>query len=127
MESITSPSQAALSAQKLIGDNAYETFLVTYQNAQNCIFAYEEFTQGSMTGVGIVPGSVIRSALLSGAVSLITYHQHPSGSLQPSAEDRQLWSKLGEMATMMDIKVLDNFILTSEGYFSETEGSPSGW
>jgi len=124
---ISGPHDAARAAERLIGDRAYEVFLVTYQNSQNCIFAYEEFTEGSITGVSVMPSAIIRNALLAGAVSIITYHQHPSGALNPSPQDEALWERIRLQAKLMDITVLDNFIITPEGYYSESDRRVVTW
>ena len=80
-----------------------------------------------MSGVSVVPASLIRNALLAGARALITIHQHPSGHLLPSDDDLRLWSKLSEQAKMMDIVVLDDFILAESGYYSRMEGTATSW
>ncbi|MDP2607259.1 MAG: JAB domain-containing protein [Deltaproteobacteria bacterium] len=118
---INTPSAVIGAAQKVIGDNAYETFLVLYLNNQNNVFAYEEFTDGGLSSVTVHPSTVIRNAVIIGARAIITVHQHPSGINTPSDDDLRLWKKLKEQADFMDLALLDNFIITDSGYYSEME------
>lgn len=121
---LKSPTDAVLAARKVIGDRAYEIFLVLYVNTKNCVFAYEEFTEGSMSGVTVHTSTIVRNAVLTGARAIITFHQHPSGDPAPSDDDFQLWNKLRRQAEVMDLVVLDNFVVTGDpfdGYYSESE------
>lgn len=124
---ISNPMAAAKAVSKLIGDRAYEVFVVLYLDARNRVFAWEELTEGNLTGVTVVTSSLIRNALLAGAVAIITVHQHPSGNLQPSPEDNLLWEKIRIQARLMDITVHDNLIVTREGFFAETERETMYW
>jgi len=60
----------------------------------------------------------LKQALEIGAVALILAHNHPSGTLKPSAADKQITQKLKIAAEALDIKVLDHLIITQNEYFS---------
>jgi DNA repair protein RadC len=121
---VLSPNDAAQAALDLIGDNAYEVFLILYLDVRNVIIGYEELTEGSISGVSVNSSSVVRNALLAGAPAVVTVHNHPSGALDPSLEDRQLWARLKSELTALGITLLDNLIVGGSGFFSESEGSP---
>jgi DNA repair protein RadC len=61
---------------------------------------------------------VFVSALKAKACGIIISHNHPSGNLKPSPQDEQLTAKLKNGAKLLDIKLLDHLIITSEGYLS---------
>jgi len=61
---------------------------------------------------------VFIAALKSNACAIILSHNHPSGNLIPSNADQLLTSKLKQAGTLLDIKVLDHVIITSEGFYS---------
>ena len=124
---VRDPRSAAYAAAKLIGDNAYEVFLVMYLNSDNCVIGYEELTEDSLAGVSVNTASLVRNALLAGAFGIITAHQHPSGSLTPSRDDQVLWKRLRQQAELMQIPVLDNLIVTEDGYYTEQEEVESSW
>ncbi|MBT8452971.1 MAG: JAB domain-containing protein [Deltaproteobacteria bacterium] len=124
---ITQSADAAGAALELIGDRAYEVFLVMYLNVRNCVIGYEELTQADMSGVAVTPSSLVRNALLAGARAVITAHQHPSGELSPSPDDEELWSKIERQMKAMDIVLLDNLIVTTAGYLSAAERTPTTW
>lgn len=61
---------------------------------------------------------ILQSALKANAPSIIIAHNHPSGSLSKSKEDKLFTQRMKHIAELMDIKLLDHLILTSEGYTS---------
>lgn len=124
---VTGPDKAAEAAVRLIGARAYEVFLIMYLDTRNKVFAYEELTQNSIAEVTVDTASVVRNAVLAGAQGMITAHQHPSGSLEPSDPDRQLWRRLRDQADLMQIRLLDNLVITKDGYFSEGEMAATEW
>ncbi|OLY95573.1 JAB domain-containing protein, partial [Cnuella takakiae] len=64
------------------------------------------------------PRLVFSTALKVCACSIILAHNYPSGTLRPSRADEELTYKMKEAGRMLDIKVLDHIILSSEHYFS---------
>lgn len=119
---ITGPADVAAAIAKLIGDNAYEVFIVLYLNVSNCVEGYQELTAESMTHVDVSVSSVMRNAVLAGAVGIVTAHQHPSGNTYPSDADRALWRRFRAMANEFELVVLDNLVVVADGgYYSEAE------
>lgn len=124
---LESPNDAAIAAVGHIGDLAYEVFLVLYLDVANIVIGYEDLTADDATGVQVNTASLVRNALLSGAVGIITAHQHPSGVFRPSSADYALWANIREQAKVMGITVLDNFVVTRTGFFSQREGAYHHW
>ena len=107
----------------LIGKNINkqdkEIFRVFYLNTKNKILKEETIT-GTISRIAIYIRNIIKNALLNDASALIVAHNHPSGEVEPSANDLQLTQSLKKAADLLDIKVLDH-IITAYGntnYFS---------
>ena len=64
---------------------------------------------------------IFAAALKAGATGMILAHNHPSGTLSPSPQDRQLTQRIKQVAQLMEIDLLDHLILTSESFYSFAE------
>lgn len=71
------------------------------------------------------PREVSQAALVAGAVALIVAHNHPSGDIVPSAEDRAVTKRLKEAGELPSTSLLDHLIIGSERFhsFRETDGT----
>lgn len=104
--------------QPILGDLPHEEFWILYLNNSNKILQKQQLSKGGITGTLVDPRLVLKVALSLGAVALILAHNHPSGTLKPSASDKQLTEKLKKAAESLDIRVLDHVIVTEKAYFS---------
>lgn len=102
---------------KLI-DHRHEVFAVMYLAQAGWVKGFEILSVGGITGTTVDLRLIFKRALDEGAVSIIVFHNHPSGSLQPSKADEALTKKLDQAARIMDIKLLDHVIVCDNGYFS---------
>jgi len=102
-------------------DLTYEVFAVIFLNQANKIIHFEVISKGGITGTVADPRIILRLALEFGAVGIILCHNHPSGNLNPSNADKAITKKIGDAASLMDIKLLDHIIVSDEGYFSFME------
>lgn len=95
-----------------------EQFKIMLLNRANKILGI--FTVSTRRVAGTVADSkvIFVTALKGNASSIILAHNHPSGNLKPSAADRQLTNKLTQAGKLLDISLLDNLIITADGYFS---------
>ncbi len=118
IEKITSSKDAFEILQPLIGELPHEEFWILYLNNANKVVHKEQLSKGGMTGTLVDVRLVLKQALQNGAVGLILAHNHPSGTLKPSAADKQITLKLKTAAEALDIKVLDHLIITQHTYFS---------
>jgi DNA repair protein RadC len=64
------------------------------------------------------PREVVRRGLLLNAAAVIAFHNHPSGSLEPSAADRAVTARLKEALALIDIRLLDHIVVSAEGHTS---------
>jgi len=78
----------------------------------------EEAARGSVTRVAVYPREIVRRAIALNAAGLIVAHNHPSGSVAPSANDRKLTQTLQDALTLIDVELLDHFVVASNEVFS---------
>jgi DNA repair protein RadC len=105
----------------LLNDLNHEAFCVLYLNQANKLLRHEIISQGGLTGTVADVRVILKQALLYNANQLIVAHNHPSGNLQPSGADKTLTTKLQQAAALMDIRLLDHFIVAAGRYLSLQE------
>lgn len=108
--------------QPIIGELPHEEFWIVYLNNSNNVMHNAQLSKGGITGTLVDVRLVLKQALEFGAVALVLAHNHPSGTLKPSAADKQITKKLKTAAEALDIKVLDHLIITQKDYFSFADG-----
>uniref|UniRef100_A0ABX1N7G9 DNA repair protein RadC n=2 Tax=Aromatoleum buckelii TaxID=200254 RepID=A0ABX1N7G9_9RHOO len=89
----------------------YEIFVVLYLDARNRLLHAEEAFRGTLTQTSVYPREIVRRALELRAAAVIFSHQHPSGACEPSIADEFLTRQLKEALAMVDVKVLDHFVI----------------
>lgn len=101
-----------------MSDQPVEIFKVLYLNNRNRLEKIESLFKGTVNRSAVYPREVMHKALQHGATGLIFAHNHPSGCLEPSPEDKNLTRTLVFGAILMQLKVLDHVIVTRDGYYS---------
>ena len=96
----------------------FEEGKIILLNQANRVLSLFSLSQGGITGTVMDPKLIFIAALKRGACNIILCHNHPSGNLKPSKSDEDLTSKVKAAGALLDIKVLDHIIISSEGYFS---------
>lgn len=104
--------------QPILGELPHEEFWIIYLNNSNKVLHKEQLSKGGIMGTLVDVRLVLKQALEYSAVGLVLAHNHPSGTLKPSAADKQITTKLKTAAEALDIKVLDHLIITEKAYFS---------
>jgi DNA repair protein RadC len=95
-----------------------EVFKVIYLSSQNQILDTVDLSEGTVNSSSVSPREVIEGALKRNAPALIFVHNHPSGAIEPSANDKSLTRELVYAGRVMRIKVLDHIIIGENKYFS---------
>jgi DNA repair protein RadC len=90
-----------------------ELFGVVYLSTKNEPLAHEVISVGSLNASIVHPREIFKRAIVESAASLIIVHNHPSGDIAPSAEDRELTARLAKAGKLLGIKVLDHLIVNS--------------
>lgn len=99
----------------------HEAFLGIFLDTRNRVIASEELARGSLTSASVYPREVVKRALHHNAASMIFAHNHPTGDTEPSAADRALTVTLQDALKLIDVNVLDHFIVADNGILSFKE------
>ncbi len=99
----------------------HEVFGVLFLDAQNRLIRFEEMFRGTLTQTSVYPREVLKQALALNAASVVLTHNHPSGNAEPSTADLNLTRTLRSALELVDVRVLDHFIVTRGGVLSLVE------
>ena len=99
----------------------HEAFLVMFLDGQNRVIATEEMFRGTLTQTSVYPREVVKRSLYHNAGAVIFAHNHPSGMAEPSRADEALTRVLKEALALVDIKVLDHFVIGAASALSFAE------
>jgi DNA repair protein RadC len=99
----------------------HEVFWVIYLDAQNRVIAAEEAFRGTLTQTSVYPREIVKRALHHNAAATILAHNHPSGIAEPSRSDEALTQALKQSLALVDVKVLDHFIVGAGAAMSFAE------
>jgi DNA repair protein RadC len=97
--------------QTKLAEESREHFLALWLDNQHRVISVETLSVGTIDGASVYPREVAKSALLADAAAVIFAHNHPSGVAEPSAADRALTERLKTSLSLLDIRVLDHFIV----------------
>jgi UPF0758 protein HSM_0009 len=98
-----------------------EIFLVLFLDNQHRLIKQERLFLGTINKAMVYPREVIKEALACNAAAIILAHNHPSGMAEPSFSDRQITEAIKQAAELMEIRVLDHFVIGKGDYFSFAE------
>jgi DNA repair protein RadC len=104
-----------------LGSLSREVFMVLFLDAQNRVLAQEELFAGTLTQTAVHPREVVKRALHHNAASVIFAHNHPSGVAEPSRADELLTRALKEALALVEVKVLDHFVVAGNQALSFAE------
>ncbi|HET9404834.1 MAG TPA: DNA repair protein RadC [Burkholderiales bacterium] len=102
-------------------DRPHEVFVAVFLDAQNRALAVEELFRGTLTQTSVYPREVVKRALHHNAAALIFAHNHPSGIAEPSRSDESLTQALKQALSLVDVKVLDHFVIGAGAAMSFAE------
>jgi DNA repair protein RadC len=94
-----------------LGGLPHEVFGALWLDARNRLIAWDELFRGTLTQASVYPREVVKQALAHNAAAAILAHNHPSGLAEPSAADERLTRSLKEALALVDVRVVDHFII----------------
>lgn len=94
-----------------LGTRDFESFCVIFLDNRNRVIEFVELFRGTIDGASVHPREVVKEALQRNAASVILAHPHPSGVAEPSQADELITRRLVEALQLVDIRVLDHFIV----------------
>ena len=120
-DSLASPAAVRAYLRLRMQDLGHECFYGIFLDAQNRVIVAEELFRGTLTQTSVYPREVVKQALRHNAAALILAHNHPSGVAEPSLQDQALTRTLAEALALVDVKVLDHFIVAPGAAMSFAE------
>lgn len=110
-EALTDPQATRRFLAAQLRHLPHEVFACLFLDNRNRIIRFLELFRGTIDGASVYPREVVRLALEHGAAAVIFAHNHPSGVAEPSQSDRALTTRLQEALALVDIRVLDHFVV----------------
>lgn len=110
-DSLNSPDSTREFLKSQLRNRQQEVFSCLFLDNRNRIIAFEELFYGTVDGASVYPREVVKRALFHNAAAIIFAHNHPSGVCQPSQADKAITEKLQEALYLIDVRVLDHFII----------------
>jgi len=118
---LTSPGAVRDYLRLALGARAHEVFVALFLDAQHRVISAGELFRGTLTQTSVYPREVVKAALAANAAAVIFAHNHPSGVAQPSQADELLTRQLKEALALVEVKVLDHFIVAGNQTLSFAE------
>ena len=118
---LTSPGAVRDYLRLAISSREHEVFVCLWLDAQHRVIANEELFRGTLTQTSVYPREIVKAGLKANAAAVIFAHNHPSGVAQPSQADELLTRNLKEALSLVDIKVLDHFVVAGHQTLSFAE------
>src|SRR5258706_5425155 len=118
---LTSPGAVRDYLRLKLGRREEEVFVCIWVDAQHRAIRIEEAFKGTLTQTSVYPREIVKAALAANAAAVIFAHNHPSGVAQPSRADELLTRNLKEALALVDVKVLDHFIVAGSQAISFAE------
>ncbi|WP_421620675.1 RadC family protein [Alkalilimnicola ehrlichii] len=110
-EALTSPEQVARYLTARLRHQSREIFACLFLDNRHRVVRYEELFQGTIDAASVYPREVVQRALAHNAAAVILAHNHPSGVAEPSVADQALTRRLQEALGLVDIRILDHFVV----------------
>ena len=120
-DALTSPGAVRDYLRLAIAGREHEVFVCLWLDAQHRVTASEELFRGTLTQTSVYPREVVKSALKHNAAAVIFAHNHPSGAAQPGQADELLTRNLREALSLVEVKVLDHFVVAGSQAISFAE------
>jgi DNA repair protein RadC len=118
---LTSPGAVRDYLRLELASLEHEVFLCLWLDAQHRVIGIEQPFRGTLTQTSVYPREIVKAALTANAAAVIFAHNHPSGVAQPSQADELLTRSLKEALALVDVKVLDHFVVAGHHAISFAE------
>jgi DNA repair protein RadC len=118
---LTSPGAVRDYLRLALAARPHEVFVCIWLDAQHRVIDCVEAFRGTLTQTSVYPREIVKAALAANAAAVIFAHNHPSGAAQPSQADELLTRNLKEALALVEVKVLDHFIVAGNQAISFAE------
>lgn len=107
----TTPQAVRAYLQLMLANKEREAFACLFLDNRHRLIKYEELFYGTIDGATVHPREVVKQALRLNAAATIIAHNHPSGITEPSQADIQLTTRLKDALALVDVRLLDHFVV----------------
>lgn len=118
---LNSPNAVKDYLRLALAGREHEVFVVVLLDAQHRVLACEELFRGTLTQTSVYPREVVKAALRHNAAAVLFAHNHPSGVAEPSSADELLTRTLKSALALVDVQVLDHFVVAETEALSFAE------
>jgi len=118
---LTSPGAVRDYLRLALAAKPHEVFVCIWLDAQHRVIDCVEALRGTLTQTSVYPREIVKAALAANAAAVIFAHNHPSGAAQPSQADELLTRNLRDALALVEVKVLDHFIVAGSQAISFAE------
>ncbi len=120
-EALTSPSETKEFLNLKLGGLDVEKFCCLFLDNRHRVIEFETLSTGTLNGASVYPREVVKRVLALNAAAVIFAHNHPSGVPEPSRADENMTSKLVQALALIEVRVLDHFIIGEDQTVSFAE------
>jgi DNA repair protein RadC len=124
MGTLSDPVACAEFLKMRLAGLSHELFYVIYLDTRHRIISSEPAFAGTVDGAEIYPRVIVKQALIHNAAAVICAHNHPSNNAEPSTADRAVTARLKAALALVDVRLLDHFVVTVDACTSLAE---RGW
>jgi DNA repair protein RadC len=118
---VSDPSAVREFVRLRLGSREHEVFAVLFLDAQHRVIAFDELFRGTLTQTSVYPREIVKVALRYNAAAILMVHNHPSGQVEPSRADELLTKAVKGAMALVDVRVLDHFIVSKDNSLSFAE------
>ncbi len=111
VDALTSPAHTSRFLCARLRSRPHEIFACLFLDNRHRVIHFEEMFRGTIDGASVHPREVVKRALELNAAAIIAAHNHPSGVAEPSRSDRAITSKLHDALALVDVRLLDHFVI----------------
>ena len=109
--SFVNPAESGRFFMDKLGGLEREVFAAVFLDTRHRLIEYVELFQGTIDGAEVHPREVVRQALRCNAAAVIVAHNHPSGTVEPSAADRAVTARLKQALALVEVRLLDHIVV----------------
>lgn len=120
-EAMTAPSDTRMYLSSRLKNRDREAFLILYLDSQHHVIMDEILFEGTINSASVYPREVVKRALYHNSTAIIIAHNHPSGIAEPSSSDRSITNRIANALDLVDIRLLDHFIVGDNQVMSFAE------
>ena len=118
---LTSPRQTREFLRCALAPLDHEVFAIVFLDNRHRVIEYAPLFRGTIDGASVHPREVVKEALRRSAAAVILAHNHPSGVAEPSHADELITTRIRDALALIDVRVLDHFVITGEDIVSFAE------